>query len=369
VRKGRLASFARGVAVVYLTALCALVLALRFVGEDSWLLTPVMYAPRLVCALPLVLTVPALLYAGPRWMLVTQVAALALVVFPLMGLELHPGAVLLAQKRQPATATATATATASFRLLSLNVFFGHAGCEAILKEIAAHDPDVILLEAGIGSCDRALAARYPSMHVETRGGVEFTLASKFPVLDFYRPEDFPGSPIIGQGYVRYTLDTPLGRIDLFGMHPYSPRHGFEGARKDLQTPLRDPWNEAHLPHLAEGRLAIESNTSVRRRQVEAVTAAAAKSTNPVIIAGDTNLPALSRIYARFFGSSPWKDGFAAVGNGFGYTFPTSWDYEQGPWMRLDRIFVGAPLRFLNFEVGGRGASDHCPVIADIGLAR
>ena len=74
-------------------------------------------------------------------------------------------------------------------------------------------------------------------------------------------------------------------------------------------------------------------------------------------------------YARFFGSSPWKDGFAAVGNGFGYTFPTSWDYEQGPWMRLDRIFVGAPLRFLNFEVGGRGASDHCPVIADIGLAR
>jgi vancomycin resistance protein VanJ len=360
VRKGRLASFARTVGWLYLAAVLAIVLALRYVGESSWLLAPAMYAPRYLCAVPLVLTVPALLYAGPRWMLLTQAASLGLVLFPLMGLELHPLAASSALVSRGARGAGGAPVP-KIRLLSFNIFFGEAGCEAILKEIAAHDPDVILLEAAIGSCDRALAARYPSMHIE-RGGGEFVLASKFPIRDFYRPLDFPGSPIVGQAFVRYTLETPLGAIDLYGMHPYSPRHAFEGARRDLETPLRAQLNEPHLP---EGRLAIDNNTSARRRQVEAVTAAAAQSTNRVIIAGDTNLPALSRIYARSFTGGAWKDGFATVGNGFGYTFPTHWKFDQGPWMRLDRIFVGTGLRFLQFEVGGRGASDHCPVIADI----
>jgi endonuclease/exonuclease/phosphatase (EEP) superfamily protein YafD len=268
-----------------------------------------------------------------------------------MGLELHPS-IPSADASGP-----------KIRLLSFNIFFGHSGCEAILKEIDSHDADVVLLLASIGSCDRAVAARYPAMHVLSTG--EFVLASKFPIREPYQPPDFPGTPI-GQGYARFTLDTPLGAIDLYGVHPYSPRHAFEGARKDLKTPLRDQLNEPHLP---EGRAAIEENTSVRRRQVEALVEAASRSTNPVVIAGDTNLPALSRIYARSLARGPWKDGFATVGNGFGYTFPTHWKYDQGPWMRLDRIFAGPELRFLHFEVGGRGASDHCPVIADIGRAR
>jgi endonuclease/exonuclease/phosphatase family metal-dependent hydrolase len=65
---------------------------------------------------------------------------------------------------------------------------------------------------------------------------------------------------------------------------------------------------------------------------------------------------------------PWKDGFATVGNGFGYTFPSQWKYHPGPWMRLDRILAGPGLRFLSFELGGRRASDHLPVIADIARA-
>jgi endonuclease/exonuclease/phosphatase (EEP) superfamily protein YafD len=349
-RTGRLASLARALAWIYLGAVVAFALALFFVGEDSWLLAPLLYAPRYLCAVPLALTLPALLYAGPRWMLLTQAATLAVILFPLMGLEVHPRRVAV----DPAEPT--------IRLLSFNIFFGHSGCEAILKEVAAHDPDVILVSASIGTCDRAVAARYASLYVQTAG--EFVLASKFPIRDVYTPPDFPGLPI-GQGYVRYTLETPLGVIDLYGVHPYSPRHAFEGARRDLKTPLRDQLNEPHLP---EGRAAIDANTATRRRQVAAVIEEASRSTNPVIIAGDTNLPALSRIYARSFAHSPWKDGFAAVGNGFGYTFPTHWKYDQGPWMRLDRIFAGPELRFLRFEVGGREASDHCPVIAEIGAA-
>jgi endonuclease/exonuclease/phosphatase (EEP) superfamily protein YafD len=165
--------------------------------------------------------------------------------------------------------------------------------------------------------------------------------------------------------MRYTLETPLGAIDLYSVHPCSPRHAFMAVRREgLGPELLDPVDE---PRALAGRAEIEENTSERERQVAALAAAAATSTNLVVIAGDTNLPGLSHIYARYLasGSGAWKDGFASVGNGFGYTFPARWKYGLGPWMRLDRVLAGPGLRFLSFEVGGRGASDHCPVIAEL----
>jgi hypothetical protein len=64
VRKGRLASFARLLAWAYVATLIALALGMRFIGEASWLLTALMYLPRSLFALPLVITLPAVLYAG-----------------------------------------------------------------------------------------------------------------------------------------------------------------------------------------------------------------------------------------------------------------------------------------------------------------
>lgn len=351
MRKGRLASIARWLAWAYVAALVGLILVLRFIGEDSWLVTPVLYFPRAVFALPLVVTLPAILYVGPRWMLATQVAAILLVLFPLMGLELHP------------LAAAADPATPKIRLLSFNVYFGDAGCEAIVDEVAAHDPDVVVLQAVAAHCGRTLAARFPSFHVHVAG--EYVLGSRFPIRDVYVPPEFPNGRRTEAEYRRYTLETPIGVIDLYSVHPYSPRLGFRAAHGDgLRTELRQ---ELEAPHVPAGRTQIEENTKERAMQVAAIAAAAAASTNLVVIAGDTNLPALSRIYARYLasGSGPWKDGFASVGTGFGYTFPTQWKFGLGPWMRIDRVLAGPGLRFLRFEVGGRGASDHCPVIAEL----
>ena len=164
---------------------------------------------------------------------------------------------------------------------------------------------------------------------------------------------------------RYTLDTPLGAIDLFNVHPFSPRAGFEALRGEgLRTQLRDQLADPHVPH---GRAEVDANTSTREEQLVRITTAAAASKNPVIIAGDTNLPALSRLYAKYLdsGEGRWRDGFAHVGAGFGYTFPAQGSRRQMPWMRIDRILASRELRFLHFEVGGKGASDHCPVIADL----
>jgi endonuclease/exonuclease/phosphatase (EEP) superfamily protein YafD len=330
----------------------ALVLVLQFVGEDFWFVTPVVYMPRALFALPLLITLPAVLFAGPRWMLWTQAACALVVVFHLMGLQLHP------------FTPAVEPGAPKMRVMSFNVFFGNSGCEAIVDEVAAHEPDVVVFQASGADCDRALAARFPALHVERER--QFVLGTRFPVLDVYSPPPLDGPPAIPPLFMRYTLETPLGIVDFYSVHPFSPRSALAAARSDLRAQVADPTGDAHPP---EGRAETRQNTSNRERQIAAAVAAAARSTHPVIIAGDTNLPPLSRVYARTLGATAYEDGFAAVGNGFGYTFPARWRYGLGPWMRIDRILAGRQLRFLRFEVGGRGASDHCPVVADLGLAR
>jgi endonuclease/exonuclease/phosphatase family metal-dependent hydrolase len=89
--------------------------------------------------------------------------------------------------------------------------------------------------------------------------------------------------------------------------------------------------------------------------------AAAHEPGPAVIAGDTNLPDLSYILNRYL--SAYQDGFAKVGSGFGYTFPT--DHGRRPWMRIDRIFANQELRFVRFDIGHSLASDHLCVIADL----
>jgi endonuclease/exonuclease/phosphatase family metal-dependent hydrolase len=84
-------------------------------------------------------------------------------------------------------------------------------------------------------------------------------------------------------------------------------------------------------------------------------------TEPVVIAGDTNLPGLSLVFARYL--SGYQDGFEKAGWGFGYTYPTN--KNRPPWMRIDRILATASLRFERFEVGASSASDHRCVVADI----
>ena len=81
---------------------------------------------------------------------------------------------------------------------------------------------------------------------------------------------------------------------------------------------------------------------------------------PFVVAGDTNLPGLSRVARSYFASV--TDGFTAAGAGFGYTYPTKF-----PWMRIDRILASRNLEFTHFEVGSSRNRDHLSVVADLAL--
>jgi endonuclease/exonuclease/phosphatase family metal-dependent hydrolase len=138
------------------------------------------------------------------------------------------------------------------------------------------------------------------------------------------------------------------------VHPVSPRNGFEEARGNgLFYELR----QGRLGN-SEGVKVMKLNSALRRLQAEAIAAEAARSPHPVIIAGDTNMPALSNILGSTLGR--FTDGFAAMGRGFGYTYPA-----DRPWMRIDRILVDDRLRFRRFDTVGGDASDHWAVYAVI----
>jgi endonuclease/exonuclease/phosphatase family metal-dependent hydrolase len=313
-------------AIAYPLAIAGVIAALAFVGEEWWATTVALYLPRVAFAAPLPFLALALLVWGPRWLLVGQAAAAALILFPLMGLELG-GA-------QPEARGPTLT------LLSYNVDHGQVDRPEVRKEIVASGADVVLLQGTDSRIIEPLQAFFADH--ETRRVGEFFVASRFAIKDVHEPPGLHSGN--HAGFIRVTLETPLGLVDVYNVHPASPRRGFEAIRGEPST----------------GSARVEKNAAVRARQVAALAAHARAAAHPVIIAGDTNLPGLSPLLREHLGR--FQDGFTEVGRGFGYTFPA---HRWLPWMRIDRVLAGPELRFVRFAVGERRGSDHLCVIAEL----
>lgn len=328
-------------AVAYLVGLALAALLLRLVGERCWATSVALYLPRIAFLAPLPILTGALVAFGPRRLLPTQAIAAVLALFPLMGLVV------------PSPFSGSRGERPSFRILSFNVDSLAFGSDRVADAIRAERPDVVLLQefAGGGAFVEALRRSFGA--VEVSG--QFVVATRFRIRDVTEPERIPyegrnRSP----RFVRYTVETPLGTIALYNVHPISPRLGFyslrgEGLRKEILT----------------GRLFVaarsgplQEDTGLRVAQARSISASATQELAPVLIAGDTNLPSLSPTLSECFAG--FSDGFRRAGSGFGYTFPAA-----HPWMRIDRIYSSRHLDVTSFKVGCRDASDHLCVVADV----
>jgi vancomycin resistance protein VanJ len=329
----RLGVLTRLLAVGYPLALLACVLGMRLVGEAHWLTTVLLYLPRRYFAypLPIVIALP-LVTRAPRYLL-SPVLALPLLIFPLGGLAIKfpratPGAPRL-------------------RVLSYNAAYGHFGVDRVCPEVLAQRPDVIAVQAFSPRVLEPLKACTAGFTVHVSS--QFLLASRFPVRDVLVPQPLAGG--VPAGFVRYTLETPIGLVDLFSTHPISPRDGIDRMRG--VRPLA-----ADAPHGDDVPAPVRENTQRRMAQVAALHAGARAAEHPVVIAGDTNLPGLSRVLAEELGG--YQDGFSEAGHGFGYTFPAG-----HPWMRIDRVLASAELKFVRFVVGTASETTHVAVAADL----
>ena len=326
----------------YPAVLLLVVVVLRFGSQRFWQAELALYVPRLAFAPPLPVLIVLLASLGLRRLLWTQLGAALILVFPLMGLVL------------PWPADRQIDPGRSFSVLSYNGNFAFGGQGALLAQIQAFDPDLIIMQQLFYSNQlvRELKPRYG----EIQNDGEFFIASRFHIRSTTHPDAvLYGGRSRSARFLRYVIDTNVGGVALYSVHPISPRDQLAAARRGG---LRHGLVSGALASFAP-RGDIESDSGLRALQVRTFAGLAARDDLPALIAGDTNLPGLSPALADL---ASFRDGFAEAGSGFGYTFPSN-----RPWMRIDRMFANRRLQFLEFRVGNSLASDHLCVFARLGI--
>ncbi len=328
-------------ATAYLVGVGVLTVWIRTVGEHWWATATALYLPFGIFLAPIPFFALTLFAFGFRRLLYTQLAAAWLVLFPMMGFSVPWP--MFPSRDAP-----------KFRLLSFNVDSGREGFDKVVGQVLKFHPDVAVFQEVLANSSTLVAllrTHYPVVEASN----QFVIASRFPIAETQTP---PRIPFYGRShsprYLRHVLRTPLGRIVLYVVHPLSPRGGFyalrgHGLRREILSGRF---------FAAANAEALRESSGLREQQVRAFAADADRETEPVVIAGDTNLPTVSPLVRRYLGR--YQDGFSMAGFGFGYTFPA-----RHPWMRIDRIFATRELRFSGFSVGCPGASDHLCVVADL----
>ncbi len=237
------------------------------------------------------------------------------------------------------------------RVLSYNVNGDFSRAEGIAAEIDHYSPDIVLMQE-LGDPEKLAAlmrARYPTVRVST----QFLVASRFPISSTVDPEKLLyAGKMRSPSWIGQVVETPLGPIALYDVHPLSPREGLvalrgNGLKHEVLSGRGFSESSQEL---------VNTNSGLRALQVADVAQAASHATQPVLIAGDTNLPDLSLC------SSPlafrgYQDGFDEGGIGASDTCSLR---RRGPWMRIDRMFASDELRFVHFEVGDSSAENLGP---------
>jgi vancomycin resistance protein VanJ len=337
LRVTRLQRLVAALAIAYPLALLVVAVAFPFIGERWWVTGLALYLPRLAFAAPLPILVGALIGCRLFMLLWTQVAAALLVIFPLMGFVVA----------MPAKARA---GTPTLRVLSYNVDDAQisGSYDDVVAEIDRYSPDIACLVDAGDMIAPQLRARYPSVVVLN----QFVVASRFTIASTTEPPStFVEGRMHSPRFVRVALESPIGHLVTYCVHPISPREALYTARGIRGGILA-----------GRAAAAFVKNSGLRERQVELFSEGAlGEGDAPVIIAGDTNLPSSSFVLRHYLSS--FQDGFVEAGWGFGFTFPT--DKKLPPWMRIDRILASAALRFVRFQIGTSRASDHRCVVADV----
>jgi endonuclease/exonuclease/phosphatase (EEP) superfamily protein YafD len=327
--RGPLRVLVRLSGIAYLVALTALAALVYWPSERLWPITLFLFGPRWVFALPFVLLLPLAMLVDRRLAAALGVAG-TLLAEPLFGLSI-PWRRLGAGQDTPSP---------SIRVVTWNVGGGSVAPGALDELMTVEAPDVILLQES----GRELLESTPGWYRHADGGM--SVLSRFPILGVAARDRSDVWRTAGSGaIVRYTLDTPLGRVDLTSVHLETPREGLEsilrfgpGAASELEA--------KNAQRLVEARLA--------REWVDA-------SSSPLrLVAGDFNTPVESYLFRdRWRG---FRDCHSAAGWGFGFT-----KHTRRIGTRIDHLLAGPGLECVSARVGPGRGGDHSPLVVEVGL--
>jgi endonuclease/exonuclease/phosphatase (EEP) superfamily protein YafD len=315
---------------LYLVAALSLWLFLLAQADRWWPATLVLFGPRWVALLPLVILLPAALLLRRR-SLWTLAGAAMLVLFPVMGLSV-PWRQVISPRSEPIGP--------GIRVITCNAHRSLLDSTAFANLIASTRPDVVAIQEWT-SKHQAAFANDPGWYVLRDG--ELCLVSRYPIRKVedvgaanWKPHNIAGAAVC------YELATPHGPVPFINLHLASPHRQFDGI----------------LGRSADAPADVEKNSDIRRAQAGAVNRAASRLGTATLIAGDFNTPAESDVFDACRGRL--ADAFDAAGLGLGYTYYSRWTA-----VRIDHVLCGPCWRPIRCWIGPEVGSPHRPLIAEL----
>lgn len=307
-------------------------------GDRWWPATILLFSPRWLLALPLLVLAPLAIRRRSFFLRVPLCVA-ALVVFgPLMGVQLHRSASSSAPQGQV------------LRVLTYNVYGGRFDNQQFTQLLQESVVDLVALQ----ECPEELPLTVPhGWHEIRKRGL--ALFSRYPLhfvtlVQVKQPhEQWPGSHLL-----HAEVHTPAGPIALCSIHLPSPRFGLQ-AVLDKHTLLRPSRKQL-----------LEQQTKARWLAATEVQKYLSGIALPLLIVGDFNTPPESRLLRDVWGD--YHNAFSETGFGYGLTQRVS--VRGLPFgARIDHVLTRNGLKPLLCEVGPDMGSDHLPLIADVARER
>jgi endonuclease/exonuclease/phosphatase family metal-dependent hydrolase len=325
-------------AILYPVFLLGCWLLLYFAGDRWWFATFLLFSPRWIYGIPLIVLVPWAIFVD--WRLLGALA-IGFVIFmiPLMGF-CFPWQGWAAKLRP------------SLRIVTCNVDGEAFDPDRFESMMQKNLPDIVLIQ----ECPAEFVEKIASLkkwNVVREG--QLLTASRYPlkgksvIHSEFPPTRWP--PIVGL----YCLaETPEGEVAICNIHLSTPRFGL-AELLDRRT-IINPNRSQHLSESIVNRTA-ESNAT--RDWAESYP-------NPKVIAGDFNMPVDSAIYRRHWGG--YSNAFSRAGFGYGDSKITPvLCFKYG--LRIDHVLMSEEFLPYQAYLGADVASDHLPVVADLDLSK
>ncbi|MDB5387582.1 MAG: Endonuclease/Exonuclease/phosphatase family protein [Planctomycetaceae bacterium] len=310
------------------------------VSERWWISMLVLYLPRSPWMLPALILLPLSLRFHWKSGFV-NLASVLLVLGPVMNWQCGG---LVAPKVDRATPKMT--------VVSCNVQSFRPDFGKVVLEINRINPDLILFQEAFE--DHALLKTLLegwNVHRED----EYLTASRWPLTFLGKCEV---GAMVRTTVVRYSLETPSGKLFVCNVHQISPRHALTNLR---------PWS------IITGSGVEDVAQAAILRDVEALKAREFTQTQgnrqPTLIAGDFNMPNDSSLFRKHWGDL--TDAFATTAVGYGYTSPckkTGWP-SNTPWAQVDHILTTPEMPVERCSIGSTAGSDHRLITAQFRLPK
>jgi endonuclease/exonuclease/phosphatase (EEP) superfamily protein YafD len=294
---------------------------------------------------PAALALLVSLRLGWTWALLS-LGALVLLGTVVMGLPMSQEPVLLPSD----TAKTPVVRLMTYNIKSYRANTNDEGYTLLAEEIAQHEPDVLVMQ---DARDLPLRGLPPEMkavlkeHKHQYGFGQYMVVSRHP-LRGCAPGDISFRSRKST-YVHCVLQVNGSEADLVVAHFITPREGLNAARNEQLAGI-DDWKQ---------------NFADRMEQSTRLAADLVRVDRPVIVAGDLNAPEHSPVVRQLLDTG-LRDAFSTAGEGYGYSVGHALRPHVSL-LRIDHILVTPLIGVARCVTGGKEASEHRPVIADLVL--